>query len=92
MPSGLACQQTFKVGLCQAEYIGQSTIACQLAATPMMVFPVSIEHALDVTVQCPRHADAREHRITAALGDQQQRLHRRLPFFGIMLRARHRAA
>jgi len=27
----------------------------------------------------------REHRITVALGDQQQRLHRRLPFLGIVL-------
>jgi len=34
-----------------------SLIPRQLPASPMMVFPVEIEHALDVTVQCPQQAD-----------------------------------
>src|SRR5260370_6626395 len=36
----------------------------------MMRFPVGAEHALDAPVQRQHHADAREHRITVALGDQ----------------------
>jgi hypothetical protein len=53
-----------------------------------MIFPVGIEHALDVTVQRLHHADARKHRITVVLGDQQQRLHCSLPFLGIVLSLR----
>jgi hypothetical protein len=43
-----------------------------------------IEDALNVTVQRQHHAYAREHRRAAALGNQQQRLHRGQPFFSIV--------
>jgi hypothetical protein len=39
-------------------------------------------------VQCPHHADPREHRWPVMFGDQQQRFHRRLPFLGIVFRLR----
>jgi hypothetical protein len=39
----------------------------------MRVFPVGVEHALDVPVQRPHDADPRQHRRPAALRDQQQR-------------------
>jgi hypothetical protein len=34
----------------------------QLAASPMLVFPVGVEHALDVTVQCWSAARRRKYR------------------------------
>jgi hypothetical protein len=33
----------------------------------MWVFPVRVEHALDVTVQCPHDADPRKHRRARGL-------------------------
>jgi hypothetical protein len=51
----------------------------------MMVFPIWIEHALDVAVQGSHVADPREHRRAARRGDQDQRLHGRLPLCSLML-------
>jgi len=51
----------------------------------MRFFAVGIENALDVPVQRQDHANAREHRIAVALSDQQERLHRGLPFLGVVL-------
>jgi hypothetical protein len=42
------------------------------------------ELPFDVTIQRPHDADPGEHRRAAALGNQQQRFHRGLPFFGIV--------
>jgi hypothetical protein len=42
----------------------------------MMVFAVGIEHPLDVTVQGPHDADAREHRRAVLVDDQKQGLDR----------------
>jgi len=52
---------------------------------PCGFFAVGIENALDVPVQRQDHANAREHRIAVALSDQQERLHRGLPFLGVVL-------
>jgi hypothetical protein len=38
----------------------------------MGVFAIRIEHPLDVTVQCPQHADARMHDEVAAFGGADQ--------------------
>jgi hypothetical protein len=51
----------------------------------MMLFPIRIEHPLDVAVQCPHDADARKHRRSAvAFGDHDQRLDRSLPFLELL--------
>jgi len=47
----------------------------------MMLFAIRIEDALNVTVQGPHDADAREHRRAAKRRDQDQRLHCRLPLW-----------
>jgi hypothetical protein len=48
-------------------------------------FPRRIKHPLDVTVQGPHDADAREHRRAAvAFGDQEQDLDRSLPFLDLL--------
>jgi hypothetical protein len=39
----------------------------------------------DVTVQCPHDTDPGEHRRAAKLGNKKQRLHRGLPFRGVVL-------
>jgi hypothetical protein len=62
----------------------RSSIPCQLAPSPMMIFPVRVEHALDVTVQRPHDANPGEHHWPAKLHNQQQRFHRCLPFFGVV--------
>ena len=51
----------------------------------MMVFPVRIEHALNVSVQCSHDADPGEHRRATGFSDQDQDLHRGLPFGGGVL-------
>jgi hypothetical protein len=51
-----------------------------LATSPMMLFARRINHPLEVTVQGSHDAYPRQHRRAAALGDQQQRLRRGLPF------------
>ena len=50
----------------------------------MLVLPRRIEHPLDVAIQCPHHAYPGQHRWPVMFGNQQQRLHRGLPFFGIV--------
>ena len=52
----------------------------------MLVFPRRVEHALDVAIQSPHYADAREQRWPVKFRDQQQRFHRGLPFVGIVFR------
>ena len=54
-----------------------SSIPRQFPPTPMMVFAIGIEHALDVAVQRSHDADAREHRRAAR--DQDQGFHSGLP-------------
>jgi hypothetical protein len=54
----------------------------------MLVFPRRVEHALDVAIQSPHYADAREQRWPVKFRDQQQRFHRGLPFVGIVFRFR----
>jgi hypothetical protein len=49
----------------------------------MLVLPRRVEHAFDVTIQCPHDTDAGEHR-PAIFRDQQQRLHGGLPFGGVV--------
>jgi hypothetical protein len=56
-----------------------SSVARQLAASPVMVFPIRIERALDVAIQCPHDADARGHRRPSQFGDRHQALNRGLP-------------
>jgi hypothetical protein len=38
----------------------------------MRVFPLGVEHALDVTIQCPEHADPRMHHEVPALSGRDQ--------------------
>jgi hypothetical protein len=63
-------------------------IPLQLAAAPMRVFPVTVEHALDVSVQGPHDADARVHQWPAVFGRHDQRLGRCLPFLQVLLSLR----
>jgi hypothetical protein len=51
----------------------------------MMVFPIWIEHALNVAVQGSHDAEACEHRRASRRRDQDQGLHRGLPFLGLVL-------
>jgi hypothetical protein len=51
----------------------------------MTILPRRVEHSHDLPVQCPRDADARKHRWPVMFYDQQQRLHRGLPFVGVVL-------
>jgi hypothetical protein len=50
----------------------------------MLFFTRRIEHAFDVSVQCPHEADARKHRRAAQRHDQDQRFHRGLPFLALV--------
>jgi hypothetical protein len=53
----------------------------------MMLFVIGIKHPLNVAVQGPHDADAREHRRAARRRDQDQRFHCRLPLL-LMFRSR----
>jgi hypothetical protein len=59
---------------------GLSSIALQLPLSPMRVFAIGIEHALDVAVQRSHDADARQHRRPPVRRDRDQGFHCRLPF------------
>ena len=62
-------------------FVGKSSsIPRQLPLSPMCVFAIRVEHALDVTVRRPQDVDAREHRQAAQRRNQHQRFHCRLPF------------
>ena len=50
----------------------------------MMVFAIRIENSLDLSIERPQHADARKHCRAARCCDQDQGLHRCLPFFGVV--------
>jgi len=52
----------------------------------MMLFPIGIEHALDVAVQSPHDADAGQHSWAAVLCDQEQHFDRGLPFLRVAVR------
>jgi hypothetical protein len=54
----------------------------------MLVFPVGVEHALDVTVYGSHDADPGEHRRSVMFCNQQERLHCGLPFRRIVVRLR----
>jgi len=56
-----------------------SSVARQLAAAPMMILPIRIEHALNMAVQGSHDADPREHRWPSQFGDRHQALNRGLP-------------
>jgi hypothetical protein len=51
----------------------------------MMVFPILTEHALNVSVQRPHDADAREHCRAARRRHEDQGFHCRLPLLGLVL-------
>jgi hypothetical protein len=57
----------------------------RVALAPMLFLPRRIEHTLDVTVQRSHHTYPGEHRWPVMLRNQQERLHRGLPFFGIVV-------
>jgi hypothetical protein len=50
----------------------------------MMILARRIKHPLDVTVQGPHDADAREHRRAVLVDDQKQGLDRSLPFLDLL--------
>ena len=64
--------------------MASSSIPRQLAASPMSVLPRRVELSFDMTIQRPHHAYPGEHRRAVALGNQQKRFHRGLPFCGIV--------
>jgi hypothetical protein len=47
----------------------------------MRLFAIGIERALDVTIERPHDADAREHRRAAKTDDEQKSFHHSLPFW-----------
>ena len=47
----------------------------------MQVFPIGIEHALDVAIQRAHDSDARHNCRPVLFGDQDQAFHRRLPLW-----------
>jgi hypothetical protein len=57
-----------------------SQVSLELTASPMLVLPRRVEHALNVAIQCPHDTDAREHCRTAVRRDQDQGFHCSLPF------------
>jgi hypothetical protein len=62
-----------------------SLIPRQLRASPMLVLARRIEHPLDMAIQRPHDADAREHRRAAERRDEDQGFHCCLPFGGLVL-------
>jgi hypothetical protein len=50
----------------------------------MSILPRQVELSFDMTIERPHHAYPGKHRRSAALGNQQQRFHRGLPFRGIV--------
>jgi hypothetical protein len=62
-----------------------SSVARQLPASPMLVLARRIEHAFDVTVQCSHDANSRKHRWPVMFCNEEERRHRGLPCFGIVL-------
>jgi hypothetical protein len=65
-----------------------SSIPRQLPASPMLVLPRRIEHALDVTIQRSHHAYPGVHRRPIMFSNQHESCHCSLPFFGIVFRLR----
>jgi hypothetical protein len=63
--------------------LGRSIIglAATSSVSPVSVFPQSVEYALDVAAD---DADARKPLWPVMFGDEQQRLHRRLPTLGVV--------
>ena len=51
----------------------------------MRVFPIGLEHALDVPIERPQDADARMHHRPATLCRHDQHLGRGLPFREVLL-------
>jgi hypothetical protein len=49
----------------------------------MMILTWRVKQPLDMTVKRPHDADPRKHRRAARSRDQDQGLHRRLPFLGL---------
>jgi hypothetical protein len=49
----------------------------------MMILSRRVEYSFDVTIQRSHHTYSGEHRRTVMLSNEQERLHRGLPFFGI---------
>jgi len=61
-----------------------SQVSFQFSLSPMSILARRIEHALDVTIQRPHDADACKHCWPVMFRNEQQRLHRGLPFVGIV--------
>ena len=62
------------------EYTTSLLIPRELSASPMLLFARWAEHALDVPIDRPHDADAREHRRAAERRHQDQSFHGCLPF------------
>jgi hypothetical protein len=50
----------------------------------MGILARGVRRQLNVSIQCPHDADAREQLWPVMFGDEQQRLHRRLPILGVV--------
>jgi hypothetical protein len=61
-----------------------SSVPRQLAASPVFFLARSFEHPIDVRIERPHHAFAREHRGTAVRHHQHQGFDCRLPFRRLM--------
>jgi len=51
----------------------------------MVLFPIRVEDSLDLSIERPHDADAREHGWPAQSRDQAQRFHGRLPLWDRVL-------
>jgi hypothetical protein len=63
----------------------RSFASFQLPPTPMMIFPVGVEHALDMPVQDAEHSDPRVQQRRAILRRHDQGLNGSLPVRGLVL-------
>ena len=50
----------------------------------MGILARGVRRQLNVSIQCPHDADAREQLWSVMFGDEQQRPHRRLPILGVV--------
>jgi len=60
-------------------------LSLKFTFSPMRVLVRRIKLALDVSVQCSQHANARHHGRAVELDDQEQRFYRGLPLLDILL-------
>ncbi|HWO29419.1 MAG TPA: hypothetical protein VNO32_11555 [Candidatus Acidoferrum sp.] len=65
-----------------------SFVPLDLPFHPVLIFARSIEHTLNVSVQCPHEANARHHGGPVELDDQEQGFDRGLPLLDILFSLR----